>query len=294
MFGLLKAREMGSARSDSMNNNLSFEYVGWKRVSYSEDDLDLVQSEIVQQGFRIRSWDIAPLLNEFFEFVKLPVYAGSYRQYGGPDHCSFMEKALEHFLSFQIARPQPGQVFMDVGSCVSVVPEILRRSYGCDCYAQDLALPAGVDGWNVGSDAAQIPLPNSSLDGMTLHCTFEHFERDSDSAFIRECARLLKPGGKTIILPLYVNRYWTNITGELEEATRRTIGFDSSAAYWCVIPEWRNRFGRHYSATALLNRVLKVASSYGLKVELRRVVNFETVDRELWLRWVLILQKPSQ
>jgi Methyltransferase domain len=273
-------------------NNLSFENVGWKRVSYTEPDLDLVQAEITQRGLRVRSWDIAPLLEEFSDFLKLPEYAGSYRQYGGTDQCSFLEKALEHFLSFEIARPERGQTFMDIGSCVSVVPEILRRHYGCDCYAQDLALPVGVNGWNIGSNAAQIPLPDSSLDGMTLHCTFEHFEKDSDSRFIQECARLLKAGGKTIILPLYVNKYWTNITGDTDEASRSTIGFDSSANYWCVIPEWHNRFGRHYSGRALLDRVLEVGINCGLELQMRRVINFEKVHPGLWLKWVLVLQKP--
>jgi hypothetical protein len=180
-----------------------FEEVGWDRVSYSEPDLDFVAKEITQKGFCIRGWDITPLLQEFWRFVQFPEYAGPYRGYGGKDPCSFLEKALEHFVSLKIAEPAPGKVFMDVGSCVSVVPEILRRYHRCDCYVQDLELPTGVHGWNVGSNAAEIPLPDSSIDVMTLHCTFEHFEGDADSRFIRESARLLKTGGKAVILPLY-------------------------------------------------------------------------------------------
>jgi hypothetical protein len=272
-------------------NQLSFEYVGWDRLSYSEPDLDLVQKQVVDRCFRIQTWDIAPLIREFSEFIKFPEYAGPYRKYGGKDDYSFLEKALEHFLSFKIVQPRRGQVFMDVGSCVSVVPEILRRHYGCRCYAQDLELPAGIAGWNVGGNAAEIPLPDSSLDGMTLHCTFEHFEGNADSAFIRECARLLKPGGKTVILPLYVNTNWTNITGETDAAQRSSIGCDGSASYWCVIPEWQNRFGRHYSAQALLDRVLDVAVGCGLQVEIFRVRNFGQIHPNLWLRWVLVLQR---
>jgi hypothetical protein len=276
-----------------MNIRSQFEDVGWNRVSYAEPDLDFVQRQITNRGFRIRAWDIAPFLEEFSEFIKLPEYAGSYREYGGKDACSFLEKALEHFLSFKLAQPARGQRFMDVGSCVSVVPEVLRRYYGCDCYAQDLALAEGIDGWKIGSNAAKIPLPDSSLDGMTLHCTFEHFEGNADSAFIRECARLLKPGTKTVILPLYVNVNWTNVTGEIDAAKRDSIEFDGSASYWCVIPEWRNRFGRHYSAEALVDRVLDVALSIGLQVEMLRVINFHRFHPGLWLRWVLILERPT-
>jgi len=268
-----------------------FEEVGWDRVSYTEPDLDLVEKEITGQGFRIRGWDIAPFLEEFSEFIKFPEYAGPYREYGGKDRCSFLEKALEHFLSFKIIQPVRGQIFMDVGSCVSVVPTIVRRYYGCECYVQDLEMPPGVHGWNVGSNAAEIPLPASSLDAITLHCTFEHFEGDADSRFICECARLLKPGGKAAILPLYVNLNWTNITGETDEVQRERIGFDGGASFWCVIPEWRNRFGRHYSARALLDRVLEVAVSCGLTVELLRVINFEMIHPELWLKWIMVLER---
>jgi hypothetical protein len=273
---------------------LPLESVGWDRISYSAVDVDAVQRQITAQGFRVQAWDIAPLVPEFSEFIKLPEYAGSYRQYGGKDECSFLEKALEHFLSFKIAQPERGQVFMDVGSCVSVVPEILRRYYGCDCYMQDLELASGVHEWRIGSNAARIPLPDSSVNGMTLHCTFEHFEGAADSEFVRECARLLRPAGKTVILPLYVNLNWTNVTGETNQAERGTIEFDSAADYWCVIPEWKNRFGRHYSVAALLDRVLGVAIECGLTVNLRRIVNFEQIHPSLWLRWALVLEKPPQ
>jgi hypothetical protein len=273
--------------------NFHFETIGWSRTAYTKADLDLVQKQIMDGGFHIQEWDLSPFVREFSDYIELPEYAGPYREYGGKDPCSFLEKALEHFVSLKIAEPTPGKVFMDVGSCVSVVPEILRRYHGCECYVQDLELPAGVHGWNVGSNAAEIPLPNSSVDAMTLHCTFEHFEGDADSQFIGECARLLKTGGKAVILPLYVNSHWTNITGETDEAKRKTIEFDDSASYFCVIPEWHNRFGRHYSATSLLDRVLAVAVSLGLTVELLRVINFERVHPELWLKWIMVLEKPN-
>lgn len=61
-------------------------------------------------------WDVAPFVPEFLEFIKLAQYSGPYRKYGGADRCSFLEKALEHFLSFKIAEPATGQAFMDVGT----------------------------------------------------------------------------------------------------------------------------------------------------------------------------------
>ena len=172
------------------------ENVGWNRTAYADPDLDWVQRQMAERGFRIQEWDVAPFVGGFSEYIKLPEYSGSYREYGGKDVCSFLEKALEHFVSIKITRPASGQVFMDVGSCVSVVPDLLRRYYGCDCYVQDLDFRPGVHGWNIGSNAAEIPLPVSILDGMTLQCTYEHFEGNADSQFIRNStAHSFEPGG---------------------------------------------------------------------------------------------------
>jgi SAM-dependent methyltransferase len=272
-------------------NTRAFEQVGWARISYAVHDVENVQRRLQSIGYSIRDFEIGPLVDEFRIYSQLEEYAGEYRRYGGSDECSFLEKALEHFLSFKLANPQPGQTFMDVGSCVSVVPGVLRRVYRCKCYAQDLELPPGIRAWKIGSNAASIPLQDQTLDGMTLHCTFEHFEGDADTAFVRECARLLKPGGKVVILPTYVANEWSNVTGEISETKRSTIQFDPEAKYWSVIPEWKNRFGRHYSPEALHGRVLTPALRAGLIPQLYRVREHEKVHPDLWLRWILLLSK---
>ena len=52
-------------------------------------------------------------------------------------------------------------------------------------YRQDLVFPAGVHGDRIGGSAAELPLDASSVDAMTLHCSYEHFEGDADTGFIR-------------------------------------------------------------------------------------------------------------
>jgi SAM-dependent methyltransferase len=172
-----------------------------------------------------------------------------------------------------------------------VAPGLAERLYGVTCYTQDLEYPAGVHGKCIGSNADDIPLQDGSVDFMCLHCTFEHFERQADTGFIREVARLLRPGGRVVILPLYLNRNYCNITGETNADTRATIGFDPDATHHCIIPEWANRFGRHYSPEALLARVWKPALEAGLAPELMRARNWDTVHPSLWLRWMLVLRQ---
>jgi len=125
---------------------------------------------------------------------------------------------------------------------------------------------------------------------MTLHCTFEHFENQADTGSVKECSRLLKPGGQAVILPLYLNANYCNITGEQNVRTRSTIGFDEEATFLCNIPSWPNRFGRHYSFQALLTRVLNPAKSLGLETRLIRCRGWELIEPRLWLRWILVLE----
>lgn len=264
---------------------------GWPPISYEKEDVDRVQSELVTAGLSLDEIQIAPLLAKFRSFVQLPEYEGPYRFYGGKTGTSFLEKALEHFLSFELAQPAAGLTFVDVGSCMSVVPGILRRRYNCICYEQDLEYPPGINGWKIGSNASSIPLPDHSVDRILLHCTFEHFEGHADSEFVRECGRLLKPAGSCIILPLYLCGRWVNVSGEENEAGLDRITFDPEAEVWTIVPEWQNRFGRHYSVAAFTERVAKPALAADLSIRLIRVMDFACLDPDLWLRWILILTK---
>ena len=51
-----------------------------------------------------------------------------------------------------------------------------------------------------------MPLPEGVRDQDSSHCSFEHFEGDSDIGFIRETARVPRPGGAACIVPLYLLR----------------------------------------------------------------------------------------
>jgi hypothetical protein len=57
-----------------------------------------------------------------------------------------------------------------------------------------------------------------------------------------------------VVLPLYMATAHCNVTGETDAARRSEIGWDVDASYYCVVPEWRNRFGRHYSPAAFVKK----------------------------------------
>jgi SAM-dependent methyltransferase len=271
---------------------IEFEQTGWQRISIEQSALDGVQRDLQALGLKIRELDASAYAQEFAEFVRQPCYAGEYRFYGGAaDHC-LLEKALEHFVSFKLINPTRQMVGVDVGSCKSVAPVILREAFGCKCYEQDLDYAAGVHANRIGSSADDIPLPERSVDFMTLHCTYEHFEGRTDTGFVRECARLLRPAGRAVVLPLYLNSSHVNITGEVSEQRRAGINFDAEASHHCVIPEWNNRFGRHYSPAAFMARVVVPCWELGLDPVCLRVRNWQAIHPDLWLRWVLVITRP--
>jgi SAM-dependent methyltransferase len=274
----------------------AFEQTGWSRVDISAEAQERIAREFAATGIGVETLDLTAHKDRFEGWLGLPEYEGEYRHYAGELlHC-LQEKALEHFLSVVLAAPEAGMTAVDIGSCRSVAPRILRRLHGVRCLEQDLSYPAGVQGDRVGGSADDMPLDDASVDFMTLHCTFEHFEGAADSGFVRECGRVLRPGGRTVILPLYLNATHCNVTGVSEPATRTDIGWDSEADHYCEVPEWRDRFGRHYSVPALLERVIAPARGAGLVPRVFKVVNWDAVDPRLWLRWVLVLerQEPAQ
>ena len=54
------------------------------------------------------------------------------------------------------------------------------------------------------ASSSGIPLPSGSVDKISCHHSFEHFQNNVDVKFVNEVQRMLAPGGKCVILPLFV------------------------------------------------------------------------------------------
>ncbi|MBV8726299.1 MAG: methyltransferase domain-containing protein [Candidatus Eremiobacteraeota bacterium] len=197
------------------------------------------------------------------------------------------EKRLEHHISAELLALPPGSLLIDVASAHSPFPAIMRRG-GYRVIAQDLAFKPGLHGDRLGGDASRLELPNSCADGMTLHCSFEHFESSSDTRFIIEAARVLKSGGRVVILPLYLHQEYINMTDPLY--SRVPVDFDEGAS---VVGAFglANRYGRHYAVPAFLARVVEPAMQHGLRVTVVRVKNSDAISTKVYLRFALVLTK---
>jgi len=165
-----------------------------------------------------------------------------------------IEKCLEHYLAAALLGLKPGDNYIDVAGSASNFAEILRKR-GINAYKLDIAYPKGIHGIQIGADAGNTQLADRSIQGMSLQCAFECFEGDADIRFIQEGQRILKPGGRVVITPLYVDSIYHNITSSLCDQSQ--IRFDDGALKVWRDDQYKAPFSRHYSPQAFRDRILK-------------------------------------
>lgn len=166
-----------------------------------------------------------------------------------------IEKILEHYLTLRYLDVRPTDVLIDVGAQASVFAQTLRMK-GMIAYRQDLRYSPGINGYNIGGDAGNMPVPDGFANVLTLHCAYECFQGDADVKFAREAGRILQKNGRLGIIPLYIDTIhfvktspWCNkrdIKGKVE-----------SGAKWL----WRDDkhhepFSRHYSPEVFAERII--------------------------------------
>ena len=197
------------------------------------------------------------------------------------------EKRLEHYVSVELLSLAAGSLLVDVASGHSPFPAIMRRS-GYRVIAQDLAFEPGLHDDRLGGDASRLQLPNECADGMTLHCSFEHFEGNSDTRFVIEASRVIKRAGRVVILPLYLHQEYINLTDPLY--SKIPVDCDEGASIVGAFG-FANRYGRHYALGPFRARIVEPAIERGLRVTVVRVRNSESISGKAYLRFALVLTK---
>lgn len=200
------------------------------------------------------------------------------------------QKILEYAVSLELLDLRATDVLIDVASQWSLFPDMVRKTIGATVYQQDLIYPPGIHDHLIGGSAAEMPLPDAFADALVLHSSFGHFEGCADTGFITEAWRVLKPGGRVVIIPLFVSPYYAILTDPLVD--RRGVVFDEGARV-VMSPWWHNRFGRLYDAPTLDRRVLTPAARQGFRATIYHVLNAKEVHPGAHLSFVLVLRKPG-
>ncbi|NVJ07029.1 methyltransferase domain-containing protein [Myxococcus sp. AM001] len=214
-------------------------------------------------------------------------------------HCCgfqpYWEKRPQYYFTWKQIEPlvaREDAVYVDIASTLSspyldVVRELGRTR---NLYAQDLVFPPGIHGHQIGGSAAELPLEDGSVDAMTLHCSFEHFEGSADTGFIREAGRVLRPGGKVCIVPLYLGEYAFTMC---DPAWGYDIRRDAESVIH-LFPRWGERHGRFYDAVTLKERVLAPAHAAGLTSRVFHFENILDLHPSCYTHFGLVLEKPAK
>ncbi|MEN6373146.1 MAG: hypothetical protein ABFD75_00015 [Smithella sp.] len=170
-----------------------------------------------------------------------------------------IEKCLEHYLSFTLMGLSSTDTFVDIAAAGSTFSALLRRRLGLKAYRLDLSYPKGIHGYDIGGDAGETGLPEGFATAMALHCAYECFMGDADMRFINEATRILKPGGRFIILPLYLDKTYFISTSPF--CNQKEITIDAGAARLWRDDSYKVPFSRHYSPESFAERIYSLVPS---------------------------------
>jgi hypothetical protein len=88
---------------------------------------------------------------------------------------------------------------------------------------------------------------------MSLHNSLEHFEGRSDIRFFREAQRLLRPGGKLLVVPLFIGDTYSTVkdAGWVDDdGVKHLWGEGARFARWYDLPHFKSRIldrSRHFA-----------------------------------------------
>lgn len=207
-----------------------------------------MRDQLVQLGVKVE--DVSIDVSDFRKWLKAyPQIDSTYRDSAD----AYIEKCLEHYLSFTYLGLTPNDTFIDIAAYGSPFAKLLHRRIGLTAYRLDLSYPKGIHGHDIGADAGETGLPENFATAMALHCAYECFMGDADVRFVQEAARILKPGGRYVIVPLYLdNAYYvaTNPYGRQDG-----VIIDSGALKVWRDDSYRVPFSRHYSPQSFVERI---------------------------------------
>ena len=170
------------------------------------------------------------------------------------------KKTLELYLSFKILSLNEQDVYLDAagGRFSYAGSAAVRRAYLEDLritkrLRDELEGPVHF----VEASADCIPLPDRSVDKISCHHSFEHFQRGSDIGFIDEVKRLLAPGGRCVVVPILIAqrhvlatdllgfRFWSELGIRVRDPTATLPGGEACG-----------NFARIYSPSSFRERIL--------------------------------------
>jgi glycosyltransferase involved in cell wall biosynthesis/SAM-dependent methyltransferase len=253
-------------------------------------ELSVIESAFVEAGIPVHDYRIDPAafhaFNRAFRFGK--------RYYGGPGAPLYLEKVVEHFIGYDlgIRNIEKGRaVCLDVAAAGSPWAGLLRKN-GYRAWAIDM-IAQGDDSSPryIRMDATHTAFRDGAIAFAGLQCAFEMFTGDADSRLVGELSRILAPGGRAVIAPLYMHtRHCGYCTPEY---AGRTEFHDAGARLYVHRGFLGVPFSRKYDVPTLKSRVLDTIVGAGMRYRILALRNGPEIGEGIYCAFVLEIVRPG-
>lgn len=253
-------------------------------------ELAEVEKDLI--GLGVKVIDYEPDADEFKAFQAANYFPHDY--HGGRTGTVWDEKLLEHWVAAErLGLPEytHQDVYIDVAAGGSPWAKSLRDVFGMSAFAIDLSLEGSayrdLPYYRI-ENATATSFGDASVKGASLQCAFEMFMGDDDTNFLKEFARILKPGGKVVILPLYMHTHYCAYS----TPTYYGRGNSDLLAKEYVCRDWNGiPSARFYDASALKRRVLDPIENLGMQYQLFALRNKTDFGNNIYCHFILEIIK---
>ncbi|MFZ1829636.1 MAG: DUF4214 domain-containing protein [Candidatus Competibacteraceae bacterium] len=263
-----------------IEENIENEVVRGSVDNISNNVVKKILKLVDEQNILINNYIIDVL--DYEKYFNEAQYASKYPNYYKGN---LKEKSLEHYIALKLLGLSKNDIFIDIASEHSPVPEIYSRLINCCTYSQDIMYPDGVHGDKIGGDACAMPLPDAFASKASLTCSIEHFEGDADTRLFKELSRILKVGGQIAVVPFYLFNEDATQTDPTISVPARVV-FDEDCKVYCA-EGWGNRHGRFYSPTSFMRRIVLPMKNH-FHFDVYYFNNAASIDSSVYLRFAFV------
>jgi len=254
----------------------------------TRNEINEIEKELQIRNIFLNIYCVFPC--DFNDFAKKFEFGNDF--YDGKNNPIWTEKVLEHFIAWELVVKdlKKDEHYIDVAASSSPWVKLLNEN-GLKATGVDLVESNKFkDNPNyLVMDATKTTFKDGSVSGVSLQCAFEMFTGDDDTNLIIELGRILKPGGKAVIVPLYMHTHYCGYTTKEFRFSKKY--HDSGAKLYLRKDCSGVPFSRKYDVAALKERVLDVAHKSGLEYKIYVLRNGKEINEGVYCHFILELVK---